>query len=308
MDRDDLSHNKVSVFVVGAPKAGTTTLFDIIRKSGDVALPIVKEPNFFCDDVKASWDVYQNTDNFVRDWSNLADKSLIGQYHSTRIDDHEQYELLFLHSLHHQVKMDFSTSYFRSRHAPEAIYNYNPCAKIVMIVRCPVERAWSHYKQDLRVGYHNQSFLTCLESEKLDISQGRDSKFSYIRDSAYAESYERYNKLFGSILVIDFDQFIADQQTVIDQFCDFCSVDRLVLDENVSSNTAREGRFFFLGPITKSIILKNLLKRFMPSRVKTSLRKILYKEAENEAVDHARYSRFFEGQDIRAKPLEIVGG
>ena len=308
MDHDDPSHNKVSVFVIGAPKAGTTTLFDIIRKSGGVALPIVKEPNFFCDDVKAAWDLYQNTDNFVRDWSNLADKSLIGQYHSTRIDDREQYELLFLHSLSHQVKMEFSTNYLRSRLAPEAIYKYNPLAKIVMIVRCPVARAWSHYKMDLRIGYHNKPFTMCLESEALAISQGHDSEFTYIRDSSYAESYHRYSEFFESILVIDFDEFVADQQSVIDEFCDFCNIGRITLCEKISSNNAREARFAFMESLTKNIGFKSFLKSFIPNSVKNLLRKIVYRKVENKEVDYARYSKFFVGQDIRRKAVGMVGG
>jgi hypothetical protein len=298
--------NKVSVFVIGAPKAGTTTLFDIVRKSENIALPIVKEPNYFCDDVKASWDLHGNTDNFVKDWSKLALTSTIGQFHSTRIDERAQYDFLFHHALNDQLRMDFSTNYLRSHHAPKAIHSYNSCSKIVMMVRCPVARAWSHYKMDLRIGYHSHSFLHCLESERLAITQGQDSEFSYIRDSSYADSYARYKAYFKSILVIDFDEFVYDQQTVVDQFCDFCSVDRLILEENISSNKAREARYSFIGPLTKSVFLKSLLKRFIPGSATNVLREIIYMKSENKAVDYARYARFFAGQDIRPKAIEML--
>ena len=299
--------DKVSVFVIGAPKAGTTTLFDILRKSEKVALPIVKEPNYFCDDVKASWDLYGNTDNFVRDWSRLALISKVGEFHSTRIDEGAQYDFLFQHALNNQIKMDFSTNYLRSLRAPEAIHSYNPASKIVMMVRCPVARAWSHYKMDLRIGYHSHSFLHCLESERLAITQGKNSAFSYIRDSAYADSYTRYKAYFKSILIIDFDEFVSDQQMVVDQFFDFCDVDRLVLEADVKSNNARKARYSFIEPLTKSVFLKTLLKRFISGSVKTALREMLYMKTANQVDDYSRYAPFFTGQDIRPKAVQGIG-
>src|ERR1700753_62842 len=124
----------IDFFLVGAPKAGTTSIYKYLCQSPDIFAPEIKEPNY-----------YTNVGPNKRNVANIKDK--------------EKYLKLYAKAADSQVKGDFSVSYMHDAEACKKIKQDNPDAKIIMIVRHPVQRAYSHWLMDRREGFVKKDFL-----------------------------------------------------------------------------------------------------------------------------------------------------
>lgn len=107
----------VNVFVVGAAKSGTSWLYQCFKEHPLIFVGDIKEHNQF---------TYEFENGF------------------------KEYDRYF--SSEKRVKVDISPSYLADRFVPERLHKYNSSSKIVMILRSPVERSYSHYCMLLKAG------------------------------------------------------------------------------------------------------------------------------------------------------------
>lgn len=103
--------------IAGAAKCGTTALFEYLRQHPRIFIPPVKEPKFFCSDLKTTGGVYT-------------------------LDD---YRALFAGAPADSVTGEATTLYLYSRIAIEKIMAHNPHAKVIVMLRNPVDAAHSLY-------------------------------------------------------------------------------------------------------------------------------------------------------------------
>jgi sulfotransferase family protein len=186
-------------FVIGAPKAGTTSLHHYLDQHTQVQMSAVKEPRFFAGD-----------ENGI-------------PYPPDRVADLAQYEELF--DLAVAVRGESSTDYAthpRRTGVPERIKAFVPDAKFIYVVRDPVARTISHYK--MRVGLGESRPL----AEALgDLS---DLRSPYISPSLYASQLERYLRHFPQerILVVDQAELLSARRATLEQIFAFLAVDPTV--------------------------------------------------------------------------------
>ena len=111
-----------NLFIVGAPKAGTTSLHEYFEKKiPGIFMSDVKEPYYFC-------------------------KTLIPiDHYITPIRDKKKYLELFEKSKTEKIIGESSVWYLSDPDASSLIYQKVPNAKIIIMLRDPVERAFSHY-------------------------------------------------------------------------------------------------------------------------------------------------------------------
>ena len=195
--------SKVDLFIVGAPKSGTTALYSYLSTHPDIFLPEHKEPNFFADD-------YPN----------------IGG----RLKTFKEYEKLF--SNHNKkIAGDGSVCYFGSETAPKAIRDYNPEAKIIIMLRNPVELFLSEHSQLLYSFYEDienpyqawQMQLPRQNGQNIPSSCREPETLQYIKVCSLGKNLKAYRKLFpeSSILTIFFEDFILSPQTVYSNVLQF---------------------------------------------------------------------------------------
>jgi hypothetical protein len=290
-------NNKVSVFVVGAPKAGTTTLFQILLQSKDVVLPLAKEPNYFSSDFHMRWENFNKTD--AKNIKRFPKKYKPGLFHSAKTDNIEDYKKMFFPTGKDQTLIDFSTTYLSSITAPKMIYDYNPKAKIIIIIRDPLSRAWSHYNMDKAIGYHQKPFTECLEEEEDAIKHDRDYPYSYIRDSDYQKSVKRYQDNFeeSQILLVNFSSFIKNQDFEIRNICKFIEIKYFSYSLNTDLNSSRKFRFEKLRWL--SIIIKLFVNKLpIPKKIKSIVKKIIFKRVKLPKPDDQYIKGFFKSCNI----------
>ena len=122
---------KVDFFIVGAPKAGTTSLYHYLNEHPEISMSSQKEPDYFSD----------------------ADIQNEGMYYGkNRIDTIKKYHSLFDDNSESKLKGEASVSYLFYKNVPQKIKAYNPDSKIIIMLRNPIERAFSHYLMDYRLG------------------------------------------------------------------------------------------------------------------------------------------------------------
>jgi len=195
--------SKVDFFIVGAPKSGTTALYSYLSTHPAIFLPEHKEPSYF-----------------AFDYPNIGG----------RLKTLEDYEKLF--SSHtRKIAGDGSVCYFGSETAPKAIKDYNPSAKIIIMLRNPVELFLSEHSQLL------YSFYEVIEDpyqawkmqslrkngKPLPSSCREPETLQYNKVCSLGKNLKTYRDLFpeGTILTIFFEDFILSPQTVYNKVLQF---------------------------------------------------------------------------------------
>jgi hypothetical protein len=167
------------------------------------------------------------------------------------------------------ITLDATTNTFENKEAPERILKDNPNAKIIFILRDPVERAFSHYKMAKKKGWEKATFEQALELEEARIADGaeRAKEFSghnyafqrlgYRSRSTYINSMTNwfYNFPKKNILVLNAESFFSDPQSNFDKVCDFLGIERT----KVRFEKLNEGSTEKMSEITRAD-LKNYFK------------------------------------------------
>ena len=126
---------------------------------------------------------------------------------SPAVTDTQEYLALFDHTSA-LVRGESSTSYLRNPSSAPAIKRVSPDAKIVAILRDPVERAYSHFCNGIRYGREGRTFLAAIQEELAGVPQDGDP---YVRAGFYSASLEKYFDVFGeNVYVMFFENLVRD--------------------------------------------------------------------------------------------------
>jgi len=260
--------NKLPNFIcVGAQKAGTTSLHDILSQDSQLYLPKIKETKFFQLDSKYNQGIKYYKEEYFND---LQDNQIIGE-------------------------IDPDYMYFN--YVPKRIYDtLGNDVKLIFILRNPVKRAFSHYQMSMRRGFETLSFDEAIKVEveriKEDDSQNEFYKskthnFSYIDRGYYSKQIKEFLTYFPkeNMLFIIFDEdFIKNKRNTIESIYEFLKLDMPTnLNINLKSNKSTIYRLKFLTNIIyKPNILKRIAKYIIPNKYKSNLLSIVDKLNQKE--------------------------
>ena len=202
--------NQPNLFMIGAPKCGTSSLANWLSSHSDVFMPDVKEPHYY------------NTDDKHR-------------FYTTR----HTYLGLFKHSSEYQYRLDASTWYLHSQVAVKNILKDCPEAKFVVCLRNPVDVAFSLHNHFVhRSGReHIKSFKNAWEmSDKrkqgLEINGlvTEPTHLAYKYSCRLGTQCEHLLELVPSSRVkfIIFDDLISHPEKVLYELLDFLELSRSI--------------------------------------------------------------------------------
>lgn len=204
-------------FVVGAAKSGTTSLWNWMKQHPEVFVP-----------------------------TNIEDKE--PAYYSTcwGMKDRNRYLNLFSAASNEQQIGDFSTPYLTDPDSPALIAKDNPMAKIIILLRNPVGRAYSLYNWMLNNGYESiypfekalEAEISRLEEDQFQPEIGYIQNFYYFHSGLYTAQIEAYKAHFqeDQIKVILLDDIISDRAFVMSDICKFLGVDTGFVPTMASKN------------------------------------------------------------------------
>ena len=177
---------QVSFLIAGAQKGGTTALFDYLTDYPDIVLPAEKELHFFDDE--------------AQDWSSPH----YGAYHAQ-----------FPEAAGRPCG-EATPIYIYWPNCLERICAYNPAMKLIVVLRDPVQRAWSGWRMEYARGVETEPFAWCIREgrQRLFAAEpwGRHREFSYVERGFYGEQVERLLGLFPreQVLFLRSDDLRAD--------------------------------------------------------------------------------------------------
>lgn len=201
-----------NLFIVGAPKSGTTALTHYLGSHPELfALP---------------WELHRfGTDLVFRSRTGVPGRI-----------SWEDYAGSFAGREAKRYRVDHSVFYLYSKRAAEEIHRFDPSSRIIVMLRKPVEQMYSEHSEMLYQGEEDiAEFEAALEAEP-ERRQGRGIPAGcrhafglFYRDLArYAEQLERYLSVFGrhQVHVVIHDDLVADAAGTYGRVLDFLDVDR----------------------------------------------------------------------------------
>lgn len=256
-----LDKNKIpNFFIVGAEKAGTTSLYHYLCQHPQIYLPIVKEPNFFCKDISPP-----------KKFKKPPFEKFI---HSTFIRDLDTYMELFKDVNNEIAIGEASVSYLFSKLAAREIKRFNPNAKIIIILRNPVERAFSEYQMDVTIGRTARDFLSAFQGGN-----------KYKGKSLYYHQVKRYKDLFPAenLLIIIFEEMVKDMEKAMKRIFNFLGVDEsFAPDFEQKFNRPLTPRVKILNSVLFASGIKRALSNITPGKLKEALKSKFYRNEKKK--------------------------
>lgn len=209
--------------IIGAAKCGTTALARYLEQHPQVFVSPIKEPNFLA----------------FEDRHPVADKRRQAERATWKLPTGtlEEYQRLFDGAAAGQVIGEASTSYLYWPDAPRLIRKYVPHAKLITVLRNPVERAFSSYLHTRREGEENiEDFGAALDEEPGRREAGYAMRWRYVDAGLYYGQLKRYYDMFDSsqIRVYLYEDFRDNTSGVVKDVLKFLGV-----DESFDVNTAQ---------------------------------------------------------------------
>lgn len=266
----------VNTFLIGAPKSGTTTLSAYFEAHPQIFMPAIKEPNYFATDIRT-----EDFSSTYKNWVAFDAEAFFQKRHPEKVQTAflnrpEHYDKLFENASEPLVA-DCSTSYMFSQQAAKNIFEYNPQAKVIAVLRHPAERAFSHYLMALRYGLVRTDFETAWRDDLTFEPKkwGRAELFAEL--GQYGSQLARYYHVFPEkqILILRFEELKNAPQKVFDQVCDFLETERFDPGELKAENTGRLPRFrgFYPQRMTR---VKESAKKLLPKSWFEGLKNMAY--------------------------------
>jgi hypothetical protein len=239
--------------VIGAPKAGTTSLHRTLGRHRDVFVPDNKEPCYFGLD-----------DGVVPTFCGPGDdRHVIAVTVSHRAD----YEALFAEAQPGQLAGECSTQHLSMAGAAERAAALVPTAKIIAVLREPADRAYSHWSMKTGLGLEPLSFAAALDAEDERLAAGWAPCWGYRTEGCYAAQLVPWRARFGDdqLRVLLFDDFLADQASFVRQIFEFLGVDPdLATDTDAHFNKSGAVRSTTLQQLLRTRWLATTARRLLP--------------------------------------------
>ena len=193
-----------NLFIVGAVKSGTTSLYAYLRQHPDIFFPEMKEPHFFAQPAPSP-----------------EQRHLI-----TFVGDQAGYLRLYERSGDRRWRGDASPSYLWSAPAAARIAEVAPEARIIIILRDPIERAYAQYLMDYSEGAIDRPFFEALQHDWERPDKGWGVSQLYVELGLYTGQIQRYRALFGSdqVLVLLLEDLKKDARGVLTRIAHFLDI------------------------------------------------------------------------------------
>ena len=234
-------------FIIGSFKAGTTTLYEYLNQTKGVYMSPVKDPNYFCA------------------------RSIPDSYQYVPIRNKEKYLKLFKNATNEKALGEASALYLQDPDAIGLIHKIVPHARIIILLRDPVERAFSHYLMFHNRGFENRNFR---EAIKGNLSGKIVSGGDYVGGGMYYEQIQRALKEFGEkqVKIIIFEEFITNPLKHTNQVLKFLNVNSKVPEnvQEVYNQLSAPRSEFFKSIMTNKTVIK-LARKTIPQNIRLYL-------------------------------------
>ena len=252
----DNSTKLPNFLIIGAAKAGTTALYHYLKQHPQVYMSPKKETNFFAfegqeisfsgpGDEKISESSVTTLEAYAEQFEAASDEVAIGEA---------------------------SPWYLYSSQATDNIRRHIPHAKLITVLRNPIDRAFSSYLHVVRDGRESLTFEEGLLAEEERIERGWEYIWHYQHTGFYAAQVERFLKVFPreQLRYYLYDDFVEDPALFVKDVCEFLEVDTdFVVDTSFRPNATGIPKNWLLGRLLiKPNALRSAARYVMPKQLR----------------------------------------
>ena len=249
-----------NLFIVGAPRAGTTSLYEYLKNIQGIYMSPIKEPHYF-------------------DINDIPENSL-----HNPIRNQKKYLDLFMKAKDEKFLAEATPSYLADSQAPKLIHEVSPNALIIISIRDPVERAFSHYLTKIRAGHPLKEIHDDLQNE-IQHWDDIDKTKTILHYGLYSEHIQKYLKFFpkNQMKILIFEEFVQNRINTVEEILLFLGLN------NSESNFEDKAHYAFAsarGPISNYFLtnktVSKVAKRVIPSSIRVSIREKLLVEQKSK--------------------------
>ncbi len=212
--------------IIGAAKAGTTSLYQYLQQHPAVYVSLRKEPNFFAFDGESTAGRGEGFCRMVRNAVVLA----------------ERYQALFAAASTETALGEASPKYLYHTRSAERIRHYRPDMKLIAILRQPVDRAYSQYRDNLKGGGEiAHSFEKAVAWEPQRIAADWQDKHHYLNKGYYGQQIQHYQALFApeQLRVYLYEDLVSAPARLMADIAAFLEIDAtFTFDTSVRHNAS----------------------------------------------------------------------
>jgi len=204
---------KVPKFIIiGSQRCGTTSLYTYLAEHPQILTPIKKEMDFF------SWHFHRGIDWYLA--------------HFPLMPEGEEF-----------VTGEASPSYFDFREAPERLYSACPEAKLIVLLRNPVDRAISHFYRLKGLNWEGRSLDRAISDEIERLNQNPEyiigeEPGNYLARGRYIEFIKNWLAFFPreQLLILKSEDFYGNVGETVQQVLAFLDLPEYQLSEYQNAN------------------------------------------------------------------------
>lgn len=246
--------------LIGAQKAGTTSLYHYLHQHPQIFMSPVKEPGFFdFEGVQPSftgpldYNSYSHITNNIRDYSSL------------------------FKGVTNQVAIGEATTWYLYSHiAPKRIKFYIPNVKLIVVLRNPVDRAFSSFMHTVRDGREPiRDFGKALQEEQNRITSNWEYIWRYTDMGFYSVQLHRYFEYFDQrqLRIYLYEDLVEKPVDLLKDIFQFLNVDDSFTPEVLTRlNISGTPKYSFIEMLLSDTNnVKNLLKPILPSLLRKNI-------------------------------------
>lgn len=198
---------KINFLIIGAQKAGTTALDSYLRQHPDITLSIKKEVHFFDNEAFFQKEI-----------------------------DYKEYHKNFPKNITTPIIGEATPIYMYWNQSVKRIWEYNSKIKLIILLRNPIERAYSHWNMEYSKGKETLPFFEAIqkESERCKIASPHKHRvYSYIDRGYYTKQLKEVQKYFpqNQIFILKQEELIQNYQKALDKITLFLDISKFNFSE-----------------------------------------------------------------------------
>lgn len=265
---------KPNFIIAGFPKCGTTSLHHYLSEHPQIFMPSQKELHFF------TYEILSKLKNGPKD----------GAVKKTQIQDSKKY-LDFYRNVKNEIAVgDASPSYINYPNQFLKIKEYLEDPKFIIVLRDPINRAYSNYLHLKREQRETLTFKEAVNRENKRIKDKYSDFWYYKFNSTYYDKILKAKETFKEVLIITSEELNENHVATMKKVYKFLGVDCNFITKR-KSNRFNKGGYYKKNLFTKII--------FQPSKFKNLIKKVI-KPTPSLKILLARVASLF-----RAKTEEI---
>lgn len=283
--------------IVGAAKSATTSLHNYLSSHPDIFMSTPKEPKFF------------SFAAGIRNYNGKGDNEVL----SSVVKDYNSYVNIFHSTELYQIRGESSADnlYYYKKVIPLIKKHLSHNVKIIILLRNPVDRAFSAYKHLIRNGREDLSFFEALKAE--DYRKAKQFEFLwYYKDvGLYSNQVEEYLNSFLNVKICFYEEFSDNSKVLYKDILKFLNIDNVIIPEQIDIR-------YNIGYIPKNKFIHKLVnnydypltqryKTFIPHKFRKNIKaKINYINKKNGSLSddiHKSLFDFFYKDIIRLESI-----